>query len=389
MLKKAKRTAVFVLVVAFVVLLCFALSDNYLLVSSALIIILLLGLLIWSLIRTKNIQDKVKADFRLKTFVNNLKRELDGASTVFIMGHKFSDLDSLGASYGLYYALRDKYSVKLVANKQNTLARPLVDFLRFSDSHCKIYNFEEIKDLIDDNSLLIVVDTHRPSIMDYVELYNRVKNVVVIDHHLKSSEFANKAKLFYMQTKASSVCEIVTAMFGVLNIKTLETVAATALLSGIMLDTKNFVMNTASSTFSAAAFLRRFRADPVLIKKMFSETVDVCKRKYEIVTSVSLYENFAFARTDTDDRYTRISTAQAADELLAINGVIASFVMCPSDGKINISARSYGDVDVEKIMSKIGGGGHKTAAACQVEGKTFEEIDNMLKCAIDEYKKER
>ena len=127
----------------------------------------------------------------------------------------------------------------------------------------------------------------------------------------------------------------------------------------------------------------------MLIKKMFSESVDVCKRKYDIVSDVKLYESFAIAKTDTNDQYTRIATAQAADELLGINGVVAAFVMCPSDDKINISARSFGDVDVQKIMAKLGGGGHKTVSACQIKCGGFEKAELLLKKAIKEYIDER
>ena len=328
-------------------------------------------------------------DFKLKFFTRRFKNTLKSASNVFIMGHRFSDLDSLGAAYGLYFGLRDICEVKIVADKENTLARPLIDFIRFSDKECRFYSFKEIEPLIDENSVLIIVDTHKPSIMDYTELYNRIDKVIVIDHHLKANEFAEKAKFSYVETNASSVCEIVTILLNLLNHKKIDSVAATALLSGIMLDTKNFVMNTFANTFGAAAFLRRFRADPVLIKKMFSETVEICKRKYEIISSVVLHENFAFAKTEFEDSYTRISTAQAADELLTINGVSASFVMCPTDNKVNVSARSFGDIDVQNIMARLGGGGHRTAAACQIEGKTFKETEEMLLEAIKEYNNER
>ena len=305
------------------------------------------------------------------------------------MGHKFSDLDSVGASFGLYWALRDNYNVVMVANKQNTLARPLIDFLRFSDRECQVFDYGEIKDTIDKNSLLIVMDTHRPVIMDYEELYNRVSKVIIIDHHLRSADFVDETVCKYMNSSASSTCEIVTLILRLLKIERPSTVAATALFSGIMLDTKNFVMNTNSNTFKAAAFLRKNRADPVLIKKMFSESIEVCKRKYEIVSGVTLFENFAIAKTESEDQYTRIATAQAADELLAINGVFASFVMCPSDGKINISARSFGDVNVQKIMARLGGGGHKTVAACQIKEDDFDKVEKRLKMAIKEYITER
>ena len=327
----------------------------------------------------------IYADHKLIRFTKKLKKLMNEASTIYVMGHAYSDLDSVGASYGLYYALRDTYNVKMVANKQTTLARTLVDFLRFSDKECKIYDYNEIKHTIDENALLIVVDTHRPVIMDFKEMYDRIDNVVIIDHHRKSEDFVDETVIKYMKSTASSACEIVTLIIRLLGVDRPATVAATALLSGIMLDTKNFVMSTGPTTFKCAAFLRQNRADPVLIKKMFSESVEVCKRKYDIVSHVELYENVAIAKTENQDQYTRIATAQAADELLTINGVVASFVMCPSGEEINISARSFGDVDVQKIMARLGGGGHKTAAACQIKTKDFKLVEKRLRAAISEF----
>lgn len=325
------------------------------------------------------------ADYKLLRFTKKLKKQLKQASCIYIMGHAFSDLDSIGASYGLYFALRDKYNVKMVANKQNTLARTLIDFLRFSDKELSIYDYNEIKDTVDENALLIVVDTHRPIIMDFGELYDRIDKVIIIDHHRQSEDFVDETVARYMKSKASSACEIVTSIIRLFGVDKLSTVASTALLSGIMLDTKNFVMNTSPTTFKNAAFLRQNRADPVLIKKMFSESVEVCKRKYDIISQVELFENFAIAKTKYEDQFTRIATAQAADELLGINGVSASFVMCPSGEYINISARSFGDVDVQKIIAKLGGGGHKTASACQIKTDDFELAEKRLRASIKEF----
>lgn len=325
------------------------------------------------------------ADYKLLRFTRKLKKQLKQASCIYIMGHAFSDLDSVGASYGLYFALRDKYNVKMVANKQNTLARTLIDFLRFSDKELAIYDYGEIKDTVDEDALLIVVDTHRPIIMDFRELYDRIDKVIIIDHHRQSEDFVDETVARYMKSKASSACEIVTSIIRLFGVDKLSTVASTALLSGIMLDTKNFVMNTSPTTFKNAAFLRQNRADPVLIKKMFSESVEVCKRKYDIISQVELFENFAIAKTKHEDQFTRIATAQAADELLGINGVSASFVMCPSGEYINISARSFGDVDVQKIIAKLGGGGHKTASACQIKTDDFELVEKRLRASIKEF----
>ncbi len=344
-----------------------------------------IAVIAWVLLFFKFFSGRNIADMRLAYFTRKLKKQLKSASTVYIMGHKFSDLDSVGAAYGLYFALRNTYNVKMVVNKQNTLARPLVDFLRFSDKDCQIFDYGEIAHTVDENSLLIIVDTHRPVIMDYPELYEQIEKVIIIDHHRKADDFIDRTVARYMKTSASSACEIVTQIIRLLGAEKLAIVASTALLSGIMLDTKNFVMNTTAHTFKAASFLRQNRADPVLIKKMFSESVDVCKRKYELISGVELFEHFAIAQTASEDKYTRIATAQAADELLAINGVFASFVMCPSEDKINISARSFGDVDVQKIMAKLGGGGHKTVAACQLATQNFEEAKTQLIKAIKEY----
>ena len=387
-----KRFSYRVLIVAITLALCALLCAalyKYGFVAMFIAVIFSLLLSAWVALSYSLFAGMMYADYKLVRFSKRLKKQLKSASNVYIMGHKYSDLDSVGAAYGLYAALRGKYDVKMVANKQNTLARPLIDFLRFSDKDCKIYDYSEIKHTVNKDSLLIIVDTHRPVIMDYEELYNSVSKVIIIDHHRKSDDFKDCTVAKYMKSSSSSVCETVTLLLRLFKIEQISTVAATALLSGIMLDTKNFVMNTGANTFRAAMFLRQNRADPVLIKKMFSESVDVCKQKYEIVSGVTLVENFAIAKTEKEDRFTRIATAQAADELLAINGVVASFVLCPSDGKINVSARSFGDVDVQKIMAKLGGGGHKTVAACQIKSTDFEQVEKMLRAAIKDYISER
>ncbi len=339
----------------------------------------------WVIFSQTLVSGAMVADHKLIRFTKKLKKQLKEASTVYIMGHISSDLDSIGASYGLYYALSRDFNVKMVANKQSTLARPLIDFLNFSDKKCRFYDYCEIENEIDENSLLIVVDTHCPVIMDFKELYERVGKTVIIDHHRRSEDFVDKTGACYMKSTASSACEIVTLILDILGYKKISTVAATALFAGIMLDTKNFIMNTGLNTFRTAAFLRQNRADPILVKKMFSESVDICKRKYEIVSDIELFEDFAVAKTTTEDDCSRIAIAQAADELLEINGVLASFVMCPYGGQIYISARSFGDVDVQKIMAKLGGGGHKTASACQLKTTDFEVAKKRLKTAIKDY----
>ena len=328
-------------------------------------------------------------DLKMIRFSKKLDKLCKKASNVVIMGHKYSDLDSIGASYGLYSYLRTKYDVSMLLNKENTLGRPLVDLICFSDTDCKLCGEADIPYLVGEETLLIVVDTHRPVIMDFREAYEKAGQVVIIDHHLRAEDFASRANLSFLKTSASSACEICTAIIKTLSTKQIGKVAANALFSGIMLDTKNFVMNTAPDTFRIASYLRQQKADPKTVKQLFSETIDVCKRKYEIVADAHIYDDCAISKSEINDQYARVCAAQAADELLGISGVRASFVFCPSEDRINISARSYGDMNVKKSVEKLGGGGHKTVAACQIKADNFDTAYKLLISAIDEYKSDQ
>ena len=328
-------------------------------------------------------------DLKLIRFSKKLRKLCDEAENIVIMGHKFSDLDSIGASYGLYASLRHRYDVKILLNKQDTLGRPLVDLICYSDTDCRFYSEADADDIVGENTLLIVVDTHRPVIMDFESAYEKANKIVIIDHHLKASDFAPKATISFLKTSASSACEIVTAIIKTMSARPIDKIAANALLAGIMLDTKNFVMNTCPDTFRISSYLRQQKAEPKTVKQLFSESIDVCKRKYEIVAETKIYDDCAISKSEINDNYSRVCAAQAADELLTISGVRASFVLCPSADRINISARSFGDMNVKKIVEKLGGGGHRTVAACQIKEKSFDKAYELLISAINEYKKER
>ena len=328
-------------------------------------------------------------DLKMIRFSKRLDKLCGEAGNVVIMGHKFSDLDSIGAAYGLYSHLVKNYNVSILLNKENTLGRPLVDLISYSDPNCRFLGEADVKNVIREDTLLIVVDTHRPSLMDFEEAYEKAGTVVIIDHHLRAADFAPRATQSFLKSSASSTCEICTAIIKTLSAGKIGKVAANALFAGIMLDTKNFVMNTGPDTFRIASYLRQQKAEPKTVKQLFSESMEVCKRKYEIVAEAHLYDDCAISKSTVNDGYSRVSAAQAADELLGISGVRASFVICPSADKINISARSYGDMNVKKVMEKLGGGGHRTVAACQIRAGSFEEAYRMLIGAIDEYKKEQ
>ncbi len=328
-------------------------------------------------------------DLKLIRFSKKLDKLCKEASNIVVMGHKFSDLDSIGASYGLYSHLRNKYKVKLLLNKENTLGRPLVDLICYSDKECKFYGEADIDGLVNDKTLLIVVDTHRPSLMDFERAYEKAGKIVIIDHHLKASDFAPRATLSFLKSSASSACEICTAIIKTQSARQIERVAANALFAGIMLDTKNFVMNTGPDTFRIASYLRQQKAEPKTVKQLFSESIEVCKRKYEIIADAHIYDDCAISKSEVNDGYSRVCAAQAADELLTISGVRASFVICPSADRINISARSFGDMNVKKIVEKLGGGGHRTVAACQIRADSYDMAYKLLIGAINEYKAEQ
>ena len=328
-------------------------------------------------------------DLKLIRFSKKFSKLCREASNIVIMGHKFSDLDSIGAGYGLYSCLKHHYKVSLLLNKENTLGRPLVDLICYSGPDCKYYGESDVERLIGDNTLLVIVDTHRPSLMDFERAYEKANRVVIIDHHLRAPDFASKVSLFFLKTSASSASEICTAIIKTLSTRQIDRVAANALFAGIMLDTKNFVMNTGPDTFRIASYLRQQKAEPKTSKQLFSESLEVCKRKYEIVADAHLYEDCAISKSEINDGYSRVCAAQAADELLTISGVRASFVICPSADKINISARSFGDMNVKRIMEKLGGGGHRTVAACQIRADGFDMAYKLLLKAIDEYKTEQ
>ena len=326
---------------------------------------------------------------RARIISNTLKGLIMSSSNVILMGHRFADLDSLGACVALSNAVtmlgKEAY---IVMDKSKSMASSLVSRAEVLEAQHNIMTGEQVFPIIDDQTLLIITDVHRPSFLDCQEVYERCNNVVVIDHHRKAVDFINDAVIFYHETAVSSTCEMVVELLQYMCPKSVGQFEAEALLSGIMLDSRNFVLNTGVRTFEASAFLRNRGADPVTVKKLFSGSMDSYKLRAEIVGSAELYDDCAIAVNKTVDSNTRIAAAQAADELLGISGVLGSFVLCRYGSEINISARSFGGMNVQIIMEKLGGGGHRTMAACQIAVDSFDTAKERLKTAINEYKKE-
>lgn len=327
---------------------------------------------------------------RARIISNTLKGLILSSSKVILMGHRFADLDSFGACLALSSAVtmlgRESF---IVMDKQKTMAMSLLNRAEQLGCERSVISGSEALPLIDRQTLLIITDVHRPSFLDSPEVYDKCRNVVVIDHHRKAVDFINDAVIFYHETAVSSTCEMVTEMLQYMCPKSVGQFEAEALLSGIMLDSRNFVLNTGVRTFEASAFLRNRGADPVTVKKLFAGSMESYKLRAEIVGSAAIYDgDCAIAVNSTVNSSTRIASAQAADELLGISGVLGSFVLCRYGSEINISARSLGGMNVQVIMEKLGGGGHRTMAACQMQSDSFEDAIMKLRNAIDEYKKE-
>ena len=236
------------------------------------------------------------------------------------------------------------------------------------------------------DDMLIIVDTHNKDYVESRDLYEKAQSVVVVDHHRKTVNFIDNAVIFHHEPYASSASEMVTEIIQYFNYSSDEKIAschADALLAGIMLDTKNFVMRTGVRTFEAAAYLKKMGADTVAVKLLFSNSIDSYRRKTQIVASAKIHNNCAIAAADFKSDDIRLVAPQAADELLGITDVDASFVIYKTGSTVNISARSLGALNVQIIMEQLGGGGHQTVAATQLEGVTVEDAVKALIFAID------
>ncbi len=335
---------------------------------------------------SKGVEKRTKVKARI--VANALLELIENSSNVILMGHRFADLDAFGSAVGLHkcISLRNK-KAKIAISPTSHLVSPLYERLEAGNYGDVFTDPELLMDSINDNTLLIVLDTHIESFLESSALYRACKNIVVIDHHRRMVGHIDNAVVFFHEPYASSTCEMVSELIPYLlpsgsNITKEE---AEALMAGIMLDTKNFVIKTGVRTFEAAAFLRKCGADTVEVRKLFSSSIESYQQKTQLVSSAEVYRNCAIVTTHGDDDL-KIVTAQAADELLNITGVDASFVLY-DDGKgtVSISARSMGKVNVQIIMEILGGGGHLTMAGSQIKGIGLEEGYKMLSEAIDKY----
>lgn len=334
---------------------------------------------------SKGVEKMSRAKTRI--IANAMQDIILNSGRIFIMGHRYGDLDSVGASCGLAGALRLMgKDVRVVVDKTKNLAVNLIEQI---ESHTEQELFIEPANAVQsvsENDLLIIVDTHNKDNVEDFELYEKSKHIVVIDHHRKNVNYIDNAMIFYHEPYASSASEMVTELvqyFRFANDDKLSSCFANALLAGIMLDTRNFVMRTGARTFEAAAFLKKLGADTIAVKLLFSNSFESYKNRSEIVASAKIHNKCAVAVTESKCSDIRIVAPQAADELLNIIDVDASFVIFRTNNTVNISARSLGAKNVQIIMEKLGGGGHQTMAATQLRNVMPSEAVELLLRAID------
>ncbi len=337
--------------------------------------------------RAQEVEKRTKVKARI--VAHALENLIKDSSKVMIMGHTNPDIDSMGAGMGVYRLARDigKNAYIVDSQESNTLQN-------FKQSLSKEIEYEDIliskevaEENIDQDTLLVIVDTHKATYVEAPELLKKTDKIVIIDHHRRSADYIENATLTFQEVYASSAAELVTELLQYAETKVeLKTIEAESLYAGIMMDTKNFTFKTGVRTFEAAAYLRRCGVNIIKVKKWFQSDLATFNKISGIVKKAEIVnDTIAIALYDKKEKDSSVICAKAADELLTISDITASFVIGRMGNKICISGRSIGDINVQIILEKLGGGGHITLAGAQVEGMTMEETKQELINRINEY----
>ncbi len=340
--------------------------------------------------KSKAVEKTTKVKSRL--IGHALKELVSQSNTIYIMGHKYPDLDAMGSAVGIYDICKSlKKETHIVLDSVNESIDEFVSRLSKNEYYKDLFisTDEAIKTCTRD-TLVIVVDTHRPSYTECEELLSISKKIAVIDHHRKGVESIQETVLSFHEIYVSSTCEMVTEVVQYLedDVK-INKLTAEGLLAGINLDTKFFAFKTGVRTFEAASYLRKAGADTTEVKKLFRTNVEDFKAKAEIISNTKIIDDricISYARTHTDNM--NVVIAQAADELLTVKKIEASFILGEKDGTIFISARSLGKINVHVLMEKVGGGGHMDIAGAQLEGMSIGEAYTIVHRIIEEYLRE-
>ncbi|MCM3164396.1 DHH family phosphoesterase [Metabacillus litoralis] len=329
---------------------------------------------------------------RARVISHALKEIVSESDKVMIMGHKYPDMDAIGSAIGILKVCqvngKEGFIVLDPEATDSGVEQLLAELKLHPELWSRFISPEQALEMMTDETLLIVVDTHKPSLVIDDRLLMRSEHVIVIDHHRRGEEFIKDPILVYMEPYASSTAELVTELleYQPKHLK-MNIIEATALLAGIIVDTKSFTLRTGSRTFDAASYLRAKGADTVLVQKFLKEDINSYVKRAQLIQHALIFKDgIAITVADEQEFYEQVTIAQAADTLLTMNGIEASFVIAKRNPEfISISARSLGDINVQIIMEALGGGGHLTNAATQLEHTTLQEVEKQLKLALEDY----
>ena len=337
--------------------------------------------------RTLEVEKRTKV--KARTVARALEQIILESKDVMIMGHINADIDCMGSSLGIYRLAKDLGKEAYIVN--NTTGETISSFIEAlkeeKEYNDVLLNKSEALNKISEETLLVVVDTHKKSYVEVPELLEKTNKIVIIDHHRRSPDFIENVILSFHEVYASSAAELVTEILQYVETKVnLTTVETEGLYAGIMMDTKNFTFKTGVRTFEAAAYLRKKGVDILRVKKWFQSNLENYNLIAEIVRNAEIVkESIAISIYEKEDKNANLICAKAADELLTISDITASFVLGKQGDKICVSGRSIGDINVQLILEKLGGGGHITVAGAQIEGMTIEEAKQELIAQINEY----
>ncbi len=341
--------------------------------------------------RSKAVEKSTKVKARI--MANAIRQIMVQSSNVIITGHRSGDMDSFGAALGMHAIAKamnkDSY---IVLNELNAELANVFERMKQEDFDYSaiIINNETAMKLINENTLGVVVDTHKPSFTEAQEVLPYIERIILVDHHIRGEEYIDDPVLDYLEPYASSTCELIAELFQYMNNQiALTKFEAEVMLAGIMMDTNAFTFKTGVRTFEAASYLRRAGADTVEAKRLLSDDMDTWKRKSEVIERAKIYKDI-FAISVIDEIYTTglIIASQSAADLLSVKGVQASFVLVRRENHIHVSGRSIGKINVQIILEKLGGGGHFEIAGAQIPTKDMEEAQKILKEGIEQYRKE-
>lgn len=338
----------------------------------------------------KTIEVEKRTKVKARTISKSISNAIEDSSNVLIMGHKNIDIDAIGSALGLYRLSKTLgIECNIVSEPTGNSLGKFIEVLKSDDEYKDVLvtETEAVNELIKDNTLLIVVDTHKTSYVEFPDILDKIERKILIDHHRKAPDCIENTLISFHEVYASSAAELVTEViqYAKEEIK-LTLLEAEALYGGIMVDTKNFTFKTGVRTFEAAAYLRKYGVDIIKVKKWFQADLESYNQIAEIVKNAEIIEEgIAISVYNEDSEGANIIIAKAADELLTISDITASFVMAKIGEKVFISGRSIGDINVQLILEKLGGGGHITLAGAQLEGFSLEDAKAELIIRINEY----